>query len=93
MAPAAEPPQLLEQERRGDDGRAGVEGEAVLAVDVGAAAGRVELFQHGDAIAAGAEPDRRRQAAEAAADDDRRRLAPPAARWPRIAECQHNLTL
>ena len=72
---SAQLPQFLEQERRGDDGRAGVEGEAVLPVDVGAAAGRIELFQHGDAIALGAEPDRRRQSAEAAADHHRMRLA------------------
>ena len=53
----------------------GVEGEAVLAIDVGAAAGRVELLQHGDPVAPRAEPDRGGQAAEAAADDHRMRLA------------------
>ena len=36
----------------------------------GAAAGGVELFQHGDAVAARAEPDGRGQATEARADDD-----------------------
>ncbi len=67
---AAELPEILEEERRGDDGRARVEGEAVLPVDIGAAAGRIELFQDGDAIAARAKPDGCRETAEAAADHD-----------------------
>ena len=69
-APAAQRPQLFQHEGRGDDGRAGVEGEAVLLPDTGAAAGLLELFQHRDAVALAAEPHRRGQAAEAAADDD-----------------------
>ena len=52
-----ERPQFLEQERRGDDRRAGVEGEAVLAELVRAAAGGVELLQHRDAVAPGQQPD------------------------------------
>ena len=71
---SAQLPQFLEQERRGDDGRTGIEGEAVLPVDVSAAAGRIEFFQHGDAIAFRAEPNRRRQSAEAAADHHRMRM-------------------
>ena len=68
--PAAQRPQLLEQERRGDDGRSGVEREAVLAKHVGPPAGGIELLQHGDAIAARTQTNRRRQPAEAAADHD-----------------------
>ena len=48
---AAELPQLLEQIRRGDDGRAGVESETILAINVAAATRCIELFQHRDAIA------------------------------------------
>ena len=63
-ATAAERPQFLEQERRGDDGRPGVEGEAVLTMDVGSAPGSVELFENGDAVASGAQSDSRSEAAE-----------------------------
>ena len=72
-APAAERPEFLEQERRGDDGRTGIEGEAVLAIDIGAPARRIELFQHRDAIAARPEADRRGKSAKARADHDRMR--------------------
>ena len=70
-APAAERPQFLEQERCGNDGRPGVEGEAILPMDIGSAPGRVELFENGDPVAAGAQPDSRSEAAETASDDDR----------------------
>ena len=80
---AAQRPQFLEQERRGDDGRSGVEGEAVLPVHAGAAARRVELLQHGDAITARAEPDRGGKSAKAGADHDRMR----AAVMPRTDRC------
>ena len=40
-------------------------------MDISAPAGRVALFDDGDAIAAGAEPDGGGEAAEPAADDER----------------------
>ena len=64
----AQRPQLLEQERRRDDGRAGVEREAVLSMDGGAAARGVELLEHRHPIAASAETNGRGQPAEAATD-------------------------
>ena len=67
---AAQRPEFFEEDRRGDDGGAGVEGEAVLAEDGGAAAGFGEALEDGDAVAAGAEPDGGGEPAEAAADDD-----------------------
>ena len=51
--------------RRGDDGGAGVEGEAVLPVRARPAARLVEPLQHGDPPPARAEPHRRRETAEA----------------------------
>ena len=65
---AADLPQLREEVRRGDQGRACVEGEAALAEDPRPPAGLVELLEHGDAIAARAEADRGGEAAEARAD-------------------------
>ncbi len=70
-APAGQPPQLLQQEGRGDDGGAGIEREAVLPVHPGAPAGLVEPLQHRDPVAPGAQPHRRREAAEAGADHHR----------------------
>ena len=70
QAPAGQRPQLLEQEGRGDDGRARVESEAVLPVHVGAAARRIELLEHRDLVAPRAESHRGGQAAEATADHD-----------------------
>ena len=67
---AAEVPKLLEEKRRRDDGRAGVEDEAVLTKDTGATAQRIELLQHRHAVAARTEADGGREPAEAAADDD-----------------------
>ena len=67
---AAQRPQFFQQEGRGDDGRSAVEGEAVLPVYIGATAGRIEFLEHGDAVAAGAEADRRGEAAETGADDE-----------------------
>jgi hypothetical protein len=69
--PAAEPPQLLQQERRGEHCRPGVEGEAVLPEDVGPPARRIEFFQHRDAVAARAQTHGRGETAEAGADDNR----------------------
>ena len=68
---AAQLPQFLEQERCSDDGGARVEREAVLAENVGAAAGCIELLQDGRPIAAGAQANGSGQPAESAADDDR----------------------
>jgi hypothetical protein len=67
---AAQRPQLLEEERRGDHGGPGVEGEPVLLVHVSSPAGGIELVQHGHAVAAGAEAHRRGEPAKAAADHD-----------------------
>jgi hypothetical protein len=68
--PPGQRPQLLEQEGRGDHGRPGVEGETVLPVHIGTPTGRVQTLQHGDAVAACAQPHRRGEPAEAAADHD-----------------------
>ena len=90
----AERPELLEQERRGHDGRAQVEGEAVLAKDARPPARPAEFLDDGHPIAARAEPDRRREPAEPAADHDR---SGTGARWVgnrlRTVKRQHNLTL
>ncbi len=48
---------LLDQERRGDDGGTGVEGESVLAVDIGAAAGLGAGFEQAYPIALCLEAD------------------------------------
>ena len=63
-----ERPQLLEDEGGGDDGGAGIEGEAVLAEHRGAAARLLQLLEHADAVAPRAQPDRRGEPAQAAAD-------------------------
>ena len=63
-------PKLVEQKRRGDDRRTGVEGVAVLPEDIGAAARSVELLKDGDTVAARAEPHGRGEPAEPRADDD-----------------------
>ena len=62
---------------------------------VGAAAGRIELLEHRDAVAPGAESDRGGKTAKAAPDHDR---MPATTRRPRCPSpyrsgCQHNLTL
>ncbi len=67
-ASAAQRPQFLEQIGRGDDGGAGIEGEAVLPEDIGTAAGRIELLHDRHAPAARAEPHRGGETAEAGAD-------------------------
>ena len=72
--PPAQPPELLEQKGSGDDGRTGVEREAVLTMDVGPASRRVELLENGNPIAPGSEPNRGSQAAKPAADDHGMRL-------------------
>ena len=97
-APAAERPKLLEQEGRGDDGGAGVEGEAVLPVDARPPARRMEPLQHRHPVAARAEPHRRGEAAEAAADHHgmgppiRRHRCRADARRRRRIECQRSHT-
>ena len=70
IAPA-QLPDVLEHERRGDDGRPGVEGEAVLSPDIGAPAGAVEPLQHRHLETARAQPRGGGEAAEARADHDR----------------------
>src|SRR5262249_10455530 len=69
---AGEREQLFEQEGRGDDRRAAVEGEAGVAVDVAAAAGLVALVDERDGEAAGLQADGGGESAEAGADDDDR---------------------
>ena len=71
---AAQVPQLLEQERCGDDRRAGIEGEAVLAVDIGPAARCIQFLQDRHPVAARAQPNRCRETTETAAYDNRMRL-------------------
>ncbi len=85
QSPAGHGPELFEQMRRGDHGRAGVEGIAIDAVNTCLAARLLELFEHGDAPAACAQAHRSRQAAEPAADDH-------CMRPPRLAgACQRRL--
>lgn len=70
-APATEIPQLFQKEGRGDDGRTGVEREAIAPMDIGPSAGGVELFEYRHPEAARGQTNRRRQTAETTADDDR----------------------
>jgi hypothetical protein len=63
-------PQFLQQVRGGDDGGAGIEGEAVLLPYVGAAANFVQLLQDRHAVALGTQAHGRGQATKAAADHD-----------------------
>jgi hypothetical protein len=67
---AAQRPQFLEHEGRGDDGRSGIEGEAVLAELRRPSSRFIKLLDHSDAVAARAEPDGSGKAAEAGSDDD-----------------------
>ena len=62
--------EFIEHEGGGDDGGAGVEGEAILLVDVGATAELIAGFEELDLVAAGLEADGDAEAAETAADDD-----------------------
>ena len=62
--------ELVEHEGGGDDGGSGVEGEAVLFVDVGASAEFVAGFEEFDLVAAGLQADGGAETAKAAADDD-----------------------
>ena len=71
---AAQRPEFFKQEGRGNDGGTGIEDEAVAAVHVGTATGRVQFLEHRDLITARGETDGRRQAAEATADDQSDRL-------------------
>ena len=93
-ASAAQAPQLLEQEGRGDHRRPGIEGEAILAVHIGPAARRIELLEHADPVTPRPQPHRRGQPAEAAADDDGMRPSPGPAPCRRREsagqrKCQH----
>jgi hypothetical protein len=67
---AAQRPQFLEDEGRGDDGRSGIEGETVLAELRRPAAGLFKLFENGDTVSARAEPDGGGKAAETGSDHD-----------------------
>ena len=62
------PPQFLKAIRIGDDGGAGIEGEAVTQPEIGAAAWLVARLAHGRRDAGRLQPDRQRQTAEARAD-------------------------
>ena len=68
LAPAQRP-EFLEQEWRRDDGGARVERDAILSMNEGPPSRRFQLLQHGDALAAPAEPNRGRQAPKSAADN------------------------
>ncbi len=70
---ARQRPQLLEARRVGDDRRPGVEGEAGVLEDVGAAAGLVALLDQRRLDACRLQADGERQAAEPAADHRCRR--------------------
>ena len=67
---AAQRPEFLEQIGRGDDGGAGIEGEAVLTVGVCTPARRIELLEDRHAPSPRTQPHRARQPPEAGADDD-----------------------
>ena len=67
---AEDRPEFLEQEGRGDDGRAGVEAKAAMRNDAAASAELVEPIEQGDALSQGARSQGCRHAAEAGADDD-----------------------
>ena len=100
--PTAQPPQFLQQERRGQDRRAGVEGEPVLAEHRRPPTGCIQLLQHGDPVTPSAQPDRRRQAAETRPDHHRMaRIGRVASRWQvddgnlstnPYTDCKHNMT-
>ena len=75
--PATQAPEFFEQKRRGDDGRAGIEGEAVLPKDTRPPARLRQSIDDRHAETAHAQADGRRQPAEARPDDDgMRRLRP-----------------
>ena len=61
--------QFLEAVRCGDDGRAGIEGEAVVLIDVAAAAGLVACLEEDGGNAGRLQTDGQGEAAEAGADD------------------------
>ena len=85
--PAAQGPELFEEKRRRDDGRPGIEREAVLAEDIGAAPRRIEPLQHGHPVAARAQPDGGGQPTKSAADDDRMRACAPHREGRSVARC------
>ena len=90
----AQLPELFEEEWGGDDGRPGIEGEAVTAMHVGPPAGRVELLEDGDVVAACPEADRRSETAETGADHQSPRLMSRlGSRWLGTIQCQHGLTI
>src|SRR5690606_11473418 len=67
---AAEPPQFLEQKRRGDDGWPGIERKAVLPKHAGPPTRLLQPVDDGDAKAAHAEADGGGEPSESGPDDD-----------------------
>ena len=65
-------PQLFQQERHRDDGRAGIEDMALDRVHARAATGHVQLFQHLHAPAPGGQANGGGEAAKPTADDQRK---------------------
>ena len=65
---AAQCEQLGNEVRQGDDGRAGVEGKAILLMHISTATGRIELFQHLNAITFDAQTNGSGQATKSCAD-------------------------
>ena len=88
----AKGPEFLENERRGDNCRPGVEDKPVVLEHVGAAARLIELFQKRDAIAARAQTRRGSQAAEPGADNHGMGSCIPCL-GRAFSKCQHLLTL
>jgi hypothetical protein len=67
---ATELPELLEEKRRRDDGRACIEDEALVAEDAGAPSGLVETIDDSDAITATEQTNGGGEPTEAGADHD-----------------------
>src|SRR3546814_15287707 len=66
----AQRPEIPKARRIGDDGRPGVEGEALAPPVIGTPAGPIARLDDGGRHARRLEPDREREAAEPRADDD-----------------------
>jgi hypothetical protein len=70
-AAAAQIPQVLEQEGRGDDGWPAVEGMAGFNPDGGSPSQRVQFFEQGDTVSSGAQANGGGESAETTANHDR----------------------
>ena len=66
--PAGHAEQGFKRRRVGEHGRAAVEDEALIFIDISASAGFVALFQYGRIEPGGLQPDRQAQPAEPGAD-------------------------